>query len=229
VSVHSRTWRWLAGEDSTRRAGLPASELLAPMPLAMIALLVVNDWILKPLMGGTMGGAVTGKLSDVAGLAVAPLILTALCDLLLLVAARLGAGVDPSLRAGKLAVAIAVTAAAFIAAKLSPAAAAAIASPLAAIFGRAAIVADPTDLLALPAIALAAYHGRAAIARIPSGRVAHVVRRHRADRPVEAPFADAIRAGADAEDVAALDAAVRAWLAGGPPAPVDAALERLRR
>ena len=224
MPVHARAWRWLAGEDSTRRAGLPVSELLAPLPLLMIGLLVVNDWVLKP----SMGGAVTGKLSDVAGLAVAPLILTAAGDLLLLIGARLGLRVDPTLRAWKLGAAIAVVAVAFVAAKLSPAVADAIAARLAGVFGHAAIVADPTDLLVLPAIVIAAYHGRKAIARIPAGRVAHVARRHRAGRPIAAPFADAVRAGASADDVAALDAAVAAWLAGGPSAPVDAALDRLR-
>jgi hypothetical protein len=225
VSLHARAWRWLSGEDSTRRAGLPVSELLAPLPLLMLALLVVNDWVLKP----SVAGAITGKLSDVAGLAVAPLILTAALDLLLAAAARLGAGVDPTLRAWKLAAAIAIVSAAFVAAKLSPAVAGAIAASLASVFGRAAIVTDPTDLLALPAIAIAGYHGRTAIARIPAGRVAHVARRHRAGRPIAAPFADAISAGAPPDEVAVLDAAVGAWLAGGPAAPVDAALARLRR
>ena len=223
-ALHARAWRWLAGEDSTRRAGLPVNELLAPLPLLMIALLVVNDWVLKP----AVGGVVTGKLSDVAGVAVAPLILTAVLDLSLLAAARLGLRVDPTLRAWKLAVAITITAAAFVAAKLSPAVAKAIAATLAGAFGHAAIVADPTDLLALPAIVIAAYHGRKVIARIPAGRVAHVARASRAGRPIAAPFADAVRAGAAADDVAALDGAVRAWLAGGPAAPVDAALDRLR-
>jgi hypothetical protein len=43
-----------------------------------------------------------------------------------------------------------------------------------------------------------------------------------------AAVADAIACGADRALVDELDAAVTAWLAGGPAAPVDAALARLR-
>jgi hypothetical protein len=68
-------------------------------------------------------------------------------------------------------------------------------------------------------------HGRATIARGAYGRLAYAKRRrHR----LASPFGDAAACGADPETVAALDTAVATWLDGGPPAPVDAALGRLR-
>ena len=43
------------------------------LTLAAVLLLVVNDWVLKP----RFHDAVTGKLSDLAGLAFAPVLLSA--------------------------------------------------------------------------------------------------------------------------------------------------------
>jgi hypothetical protein len=51
----------------------PADLLLSPLLLASLALLVVNDWVLKP----AFHNAVTGKLSDVAGVAALALVLRA--------------------------------------------------------------------------------------------------------------------------------------------------------
>ena len=42
-----------------------------PLTLVCVGLLVINDWVLKP----RYHGFVTGKLSDIAGLTFAPLIL----------------------------------------------------------------------------------------------------------------------------------------------------------
>jgi hypothetical protein len=50
---------------------LPEHRLLHPLALAAVALLVLNDHVLKP----ALGGAVTGKLSDLAGLTFFPLLL----------------------------------------------------------------------------------------------------------------------------------------------------------
>jgi hypothetical protein len=216
----NRAWRWLAGDEGPGHPALPVSELLAPVPLAAALVLAGNDWLLKP---SAAPGWLTGKLSDVAGLAVAPLIATAVIDLVLYAAFRLGARVDFTLRAWKLAAAIAVVGATFAATKLSPAAAAAVAAALAAVTGRAAIVADPTDLLALPALAVAAWQGRRALARGAAGRLAWAAR-----TGASAPYADAARAGGDPAAAAALDAAVAAWRAGGPADAVRAALQRLR-
>jgi hypothetical protein len=215
-SVHARAWRWLAGDEAPGRPALPISELLAPVPLLAALILTGNVWLLKP---SSAPGWLTGKLSDVAGLVVAPLLLTALVDLALHAAARLGARVDDTLRAWKLAAAIALVAIGFAATKLWPAAADLVAGALASLLGRAAIVADPTDLAALPALAIAAWQGRAALARGAAGRLAWAAR-----TGATAPYADAVRAGADPAAVDALHAAI----AGGDPAAVTAGLHRLR-
>lgn len=56
-------------------SGLPSSRLLLhPLPLLAVALLVVNDHVLKP----RWPGALTGKLSDAAGMVYFPLFLHAL-------------------------------------------------------------------------------------------------------------------------------------------------------
>ena len=90
------------------------------------------------------------------------------------------------------------------------------------------IVADPTDLITLPAIAVAWWHGRLAIARGSYGRLAVARAAHQRGLPLVAPFADAAMCGAPAERVAELDAATHAWLASGEDEPLVAALAALR-
>ena len=68
----------------------PGSGLLHPLPLLAIAVLCLNDHLLKAHFGSVW----TGKLSDFAGLAYFPLFLQALWELL---AARRGFYVGPSL------------------------------------------------------------------------------------------------------------------------------------
>jgi hypothetical protein len=82
-----------------------ADALLDPIALAAIAILVLNDHVLKPLAPGW----VTGKLSDVAGLAFFPLLLLGAWEL---VHASRRRWTGPTLR--PLAVAIAVTAIGFV-------------------------------------------------------------------------------------------------------------------
>lgn len=228
ASWHGRVWRALAGGDTTTRPGLPWAEALAPVPLAALAVVVVNDWLLKPTIGAELGW-LTGKLSDVAGVIAAPLVATAALDVLAAGLARVGVPLDPTLRRWKLALAIAVTAAGVCAVKLSTTGAVAVEDALRALGFGARIVVDPTDLLALPFLAVAWWQGRRALARGAYGRLAWLAARHRRGAVTPAPFADAVACGADAEVVRELDAAVAAWLAGGPAAPVDAALARLRR
>jgi hypothetical protein len=114
-----------------------------PLPLAAAALLAVNDHLLKG--AGLLPGWLTGKLSDVAGLFVFPVLLFVALDVL-----TRGRSAAPSMRA-RAAVAVAlVTALGFSAIKLSPVvndAVNQIAGPMQL---------DPSDLLALPACALAA-------------------------------------------------------------------------
>jgi len=69
---------------------IPGSGLLHPLPLLAIAVLCLNDHVLKARFGTVW----TGKLSDFAGLAYFPLFLQALWELR---AARRGRYVGPSL------------------------------------------------------------------------------------------------------------------------------------
>jgi hypothetical protein len=205
-------WRALGGVDAPGRRAVPAGELFHPVTLAMLALLVVNDHVLK---GGPLPGWLTGKLSDVAGMASFPLVVTAALDSVLWVIALAGAPVDFTLRRWKLAVAIGGTAALMLAIKLSSGAARVVAGWLADLWGHAAIVPDPTDLFALPALAIAAWVGAAELRRVPLGRLEYSRRRGKTD------LADT---RATPEDAAAIDA----WIAGGPAEPAAAVLARLR-
>jgi hypothetical protein len=124
----------------------PIPELSSPLPLAAVALLAANDHLLKR----AWPGAVTGKLSDLAGCFVLPLFVSA---------ALAVATPWPARR--RLAVGAAATVLFFGALKLSPAVAGAVALALDAVwrpFGGAGgpIAADPTDLVALP-LALVAF------------------------------------------------------------------------
>jgi hypothetical protein len=135
------------------RPRLPIGEALHPVTLASAIVLLINDWVLKPSASAPRW--LTGKLSDVAGLVVAPLVATAAVGLVLWIARR----PEPGLTRRRLAVAIAGVGAAFVVVKLVPAAAEAVARAWGAIAPGARIVADPTDLVALPALAIAAWVG----------------------------------------------------------------------
>ena len=69
-----------------RRAARPGDGLLHPVALAALAVLIVNDQLLKAVWPGV----VTGKLSDIAGLVVAPLVLQALWEIGQWIAGRWG-------------------------------------------------------------------------------------------------------------------------------------------
>src|SRR5688500_18962801 len=129
--------RWLTSLLCTRSALRPRSALLTPTWLAALAVLGVNDHLLKG--AGVLPGALTGKLSDLAGMIVAPVLLAALLGL--------------RTRRGLLVCHVAVGAV-FAAIKLSPAAADAW-SWLMGLVGPAwVITVDPTDLIALQMLAL---------------------------------------------------------------------------
>jgi hypothetical protein len=170
-----------------------------PLTLLCVFLLVLNDWVLKR----HWHGGLVGKLSDLAGLAFAPVILTAAIGLSLAVAARLGLRVDPSLTRRRLLLCIAATGAGFAAIKLSPAAADALIRVL-EIVRPAEVYLDRTDLLTLPALAIAYWIGRDELRRIPLGKPAAI---HRLGRPAHAALVDSHIAGADTRELAdAIDA-----------------------
>jgi hypothetical protein len=97
-----------------------------------LVVLVLNDHVLKG--SGLLPGVVTGKLSDFAGLVLAPLVLCAI----------FGARSDRARG-----VCIALIALPFAAIKLSPWAAGVLAETLSALVLRSRIWCDPTDLIAL--------------------------------------------------------------------------------
>jgi hypothetical protein len=103
-----------------------------PLFFGALALLVLNDHVLKG--SGILPGALTGKLSDFAGMLVAPPLL----------ALALGCGAASSRAAATIAVGVV-----FAAIKLSPQAAHALEEVLHACHLRARIWVDPSDLLAL--------------------------------------------------------------------------------
>jgi hypothetical protein len=140
--------------------------LLHPVALTSLALLILNDRLLK----AAFPGAFTGKLSDVAGLVFFPVLLVAAWELATL-------AVRGSRSAGTVTVAVAagVTAIVFALVKTLPMAADAfgwglgaaqwalglpgsvLLGPGAPPFAAARVIADPTDLVALPAVLVAAW------------------------------------------------------------------------
>src|SRR6185503_14129060 len=207
-----RLRRALRGVDRAEHPALPVGEAMHPVTLLCVLVLVVNDWVLRRHRPGS---GIVGKLSDIAGLAFAPVVLTAAIGLILALAARLGARIDPSLTRRRLALAVVATGAGFAAIKLSPAAAELFVRILS--FVRPATVnTDRTDLLTLPALALAYWIGRDELRRIPLGKPAAI---HRLGRPAHPSLSDSHAMGADTKELAE---AIDAW----DVARVDALLAR---
>lgn len=164
MSWFSRVRQSLRGGDG---AGvLPIGEALHPVTLLALVVLVVNDWVLKPRLGPS---ALTGKLSDVSGLVAAPVVLTALVGLALLCAKKLGARVEPHLTQLRLVVAIVATGGVFAAIKLSARASAWFVDAL-SLVRPASVYLDRTDLLCLPALAIAYWIGRDELRRLRTSR-----------------------------------------------------------
>jgi hypothetical protein len=176
-----RLWRWLGGIDTARRGAVPAGELFHPAVLLTLVLLVLNDRVWKAAYGSWW----TGKLSDVCGLACFPLVVTAACDAAAWVVAKVGAPIDFTLRRWKLAAAIGATAVGFVAIKLSPEAGARVARWL-----HGTIAPDRTDLLALPALAIAWWIGTRELARCPLGRVEYLKKRLARGRSIDRELDD---------------------------------------
>ncbi|MCA9706924.1 MAG: hypothetical protein KDK70_13810 [Myxococcales bacterium] len=115
----------------------PSRALLHPAWLGSLAVLALNDHVLKG--SGLLPAALTGKLSDVAGLLVAPVLLA-----MLLRVRRFGPWLGCHLAVG----------AVFAAIQLSSDAAAGWSAVMGAVGFPWVITMDATDLLALPALAL---------------------------------------------------------------------------
>ena len=146
-----------------RQPPFPGELLLHPVALAALAVLLVNDHLLKAAWPGT----VTGKLSDVAALVILPLFLHALWLLALRVSSRTP---SPAAVRDALVVACLVGGLVFAAVKLTGAGNAAYAVSLGALqwpfaaltsvlagspvppLRPVVLAMDPSDLLALPAL-----------------------------------------------------------------------------
>lgn len=139
---------------------IPGDGLLHPLALLSIGILILNDHVLK----AAWPGPVTGKVSDFSGLLFVPLFLQAVWECGTAIVWR---RTNPSRRV--LVVSIAATGVIFAAIKLVPAATDAVASALGLaqfVVGHllglsssvsaipVAIARDPSDLIALPILAL---------------------------------------------------------------------------
>ncbi|HEY1815948.1 MAG TPA: hypothetical protein VGG74_26550 [Kofleriaceae bacterium] len=193
-----RLRRALRGVDRAESPALPVGEALHPVALAAVGVLVVNDWLLKP----RFHDALTGKLSDLAGLAFAPVLLSAIIGLGLYVLARLGVRVDPSLSRRRLVACCVATAAGFALVKIYPPVAELVAR---AIGHHAEFYPDLTDLFALPLVLVALWIGRDELRRVPLGRP-HAL--HRLGRAADPNLADVRWAG---RDTGKLAHAIDAW------------------
>ena len=124
-----------------------APEFFAPAPLLAVAVLGLNDHLFK----ATFHNALTGKLSDFAGCFVLPLFVSAVLAFL-----------TPFSPRARVTVGALATFALFAPIKSSPRAADLVARALETLgaplqMGAMHIVADPTDLFALPMVALACW------------------------------------------------------------------------
>ena len=127
-----------------------------PLVFAAVVVLVVNDWVLKPRFHDW----VTGKLSDVAGLLFAPVVLSAMIGLVLRALGRPGY-LTPRRRAA----CCIAPAAGFAGAKLL----APVRETFAALIGHhAEFYPDWTDLFTLPAVLVAYWIGRDELRRLPA-------------------------------------------------------------
>ena len=128
---------------------MPIGEALHPVTLAAVLLLLVNDWWLKPRFRGSF---VTGKLSDIAGLIFAPVLLSAMIGLGTKLVRR-----DPTLTNRRLVACCAATAIGFALVKLVPP----IGDVVARMIGHgASFYPDWTDVLCTPCVLIAYWIGR---------------------------------------------------------------------
>jgi hypothetical protein len=147
------------GRDAPVMAAL--AWLVHPVTVAATLLLIVNDHVLK----AAYPGWVSGKLSDVAGLVMAPPVVAVLLALL----APL---LRPVWHAGT---AVALVGMLFTAVKASPVVAGYASAVWSVVDAPSMVLADPTDLLALPALAVSWWLRRSAQAGMPLRRWVRLV------------------------------------------------------
>jgi hypothetical protein len=141
--------------------------LARPLPLFAVALVALNDHVLKG--SGLLPPALTGKISDFAGLFFFPLLLLALVEI-----ALERTRYRPP-RTGVLALAVLVTATGFCLVKLVPS----VNRGISELWGPLTL--DPTDLVALPMLGASALYA-----------LSPVRRRHDADRKLERRWVTAL-------------------------------------
>ncbi|RDI17103.1 hypothetical protein [Lentzea flaviverrucosa] len=142
------------------RAGVFLRWVAHPLTVGATAVLLLNDHVFKQ----AWPGLVTGKLSDVAGLVVAPAVLALLSGLF---------------RAGHIGAAAAtlLTGAGFAWVKLTRTGAEVASAAWSVVNGPSVVLADPSDLIALPALGLAWWAWRRSAAAPPlPDRPAHRLR-----------------------------------------------------
>ncbi|MEO8553367.1 MAG: hypothetical protein ABI678_25515 [Kofleriaceae bacterium] len=128
--------------------GLPIGEALHPVALLAVVILLVNDWVLKRQFRGSF---VTGKLSDIAGLVFAPVVLSALIGLVL----------RKPLTHRRLVLCCAATAVGFALVKLYPPVGDLVARMIQLVGGHgASFYPDWTDVLCTPCVLIAYAIGR---------------------------------------------------------------------
>lgn len=151
-------------EVRTGGARFAAAWLAHPATLVALALLLLNDRVLKPAYGTWW----TGKLSDVAGLVLAPPLLAVILAVL-----------APRLTGRRLvAVAVAAVGAGFVVVKATAPGAAVAEAVWTGLAGPSRVLVDPTDLLTVPALAVAAWAARSTARRVSPrpGRASELVR-----------------------------------------------------
>ena len=236
-----RPFEFLAPEELASRPSLPVTLLFRPAPLLALVLLVANDQWAKS--SGLFPSLITGKLSDFAGLFLAPLLVVTILNMgVSAIDRQLGAASalrSPSMT--QIAVLCAAIAALFTSLQVNVRAAELYADVMGAVSfwstaPRVPPTPDPTDLVALVAVAGAFFYARRAIAKCPPGRIALLQRVAREVQERDLPDAESallhhvkdILVVIPEERVPALEALCAHVLAGRSDDVLDLDLQRLR-
>jgi hypothetical protein len=151
-----------------RASRMPGEALLHPLAVAAVAILLLNDHVMKQAFPGWL----TGKASDFAGLVVFPLLALSIYEM---ITALLRKPYSPS--RVHLNLVLLITGVAFTLVKLIPAVGdwysvtwGWLSAPVHGSTTPVALVQDPTDLLTLPALLISSSIGRARLVRREESR-----------------------------------------------------------